>query len=330
MPYAGHARGVWVGAATRAASACRTDRSRVVVRRLASQSGERGCGRAAAVAEPTDRQLRVVAMRAAIPMIGFGFMDNLVMIQAGEAIDMTLGVAFGLSTLTAAGFGQCFSDVAGITCGGIVDATVAKMGLPHHGLSQAQLALRRSRIWTSTGGCVGVVCGCLLGMSCLLFMDTERTDRLKKARELTTIFTSLMDDGHRLVSAERCALWMLDDDRGELWTHVATGLQREIRIAATTGVVGACVASGAIVTIHDAYQDPRFHAAVDEGTGFRTRSIMCVPVRNRHGKVIGAVQMINKKKEDGSDGTFDATDAKIVTMLSLHVNAFTAVVNGSS
>jgi hypothetical protein len=103
-------------------------------------------------------------------MIGFGFMDNLVMIQAGDAIDASFGVIFSLSTLTAAGFGQCFSDVAGITCGGLVDAAVTKMNLPRHGLSPDQLDLRVTRMWTTLGGCIGVVTGCLLGMSCLLFM----------------------------------------------------------------------------------------------------------------------------------------------------------------
>ena len=49
-------------------------------------------------------------------MVGSGFMDNLVMTQVGEAIDMSIGVSFGLSTMIAAGFGQCVSDVARFTC----------------------------------------------------------------------------------------------------------------------------------------------------------------------------------------------------------------------
>ena len=52
---------------------------------------------------PTYQQLRLVAFRASIPMIGFGIMDNFVMITAGEAIDSTFGVMFGLSTMAAAG-----------------------------------------------------------------------------------------------------------------------------------------------------------------------------------------------------------------------------------
>ena len=71
---------------------------------------------AVVVEAPTSRRLRIVALRSAVPMVGFGFMDNLVMIQAGEAIDMSIEVTFGLSTMTAAGFGQCVSDVAGFTC----------------------------------------------------------------------------------------------------------------------------------------------------------------------------------------------------------------------
>ena len=52
---------------------------------------------------PTTEQLRIVAFRSAIPMIGFGIMDNVVMITAGEAIDSTFGVYFGFSTMVAAG-----------------------------------------------------------------------------------------------------------------------------------------------------------------------------------------------------------------------------------
>ena len=137
--------------------------------------------------QPTPQQLRIVALRYAIPMIGFGFMDNLVMIQAGDAIDQTFGVALGISTMTAAGFGQCFSDIAGNLSGGMVDAAVAKLNLPHHGLSETQMDMKVTRFWRTMGACVGVVTGCLLGMSCLLFMDTDAADRARRAKELESI-----------------------------------------------------------------------------------------------------------------------------------------------
>jgi hypothetical protein len=101
-------------------------------------------------------------------MVGFGIMDNVVMITAGEAIDSTVGVALGISTMAAAGFGQCFSDVAGLTSGGLVDAAVSKLKLPHHGLTPAQLDSKKARLVSTLGACVGVVTGCLLGMSVLM------------------------------------------------------------------------------------------------------------------------------------------------------------------
>ena len=166
-----------------------------------AESMAHGAASTVVVEAPTSRQLRIVALRSAIPMVGFGFMDNLVMIQAGEAIDMSIGVSFGLSTMTAAGFGQCVSDVAGFTCGGMVDAAVTKMRLPHHNLTLEQLDLKSSRAWHTFGGCVGVVTGCLMGMSCLLFMDTDKADRAKKAKELQSIFESVLVEGHTLIDA---------------------------------------------------------------------------------------------------------------------------------
>ena len=272
--------------------------------------------------EPTLRQLRILALRAAIPMVGFGAMDNFVMIQAGEAIDMSLGVAFGLSTLTAAGFGQIFSDVCGLTCGGMVDALVAKLHLPQHRMSPAQLNLKVSRVASTAGGCAGVVTGCLLGMSCLLFMDTDRADRAKKARELQSIFESVTAEGHELVQAERATLWMLDPDKEELWSRVATGTSEIIKVPAHRGIVGQCVQERVMLNIPDAYDHPRFNSHVDKQLGFQTRSILCSPILNDDGSVIGALQMVNKRGEGG----FMTNDEKIVQMMCSHVSTFIRVV----
>jgi len=290
------------------------------------------------ILEPTSRQLRIVAFRSAIPMIGFGFMDNLVMIQAGEAIDMSIGVAFGLSTMTAAGFGQCFSDVAGFTCGGMVDAGVTKMRLPHHNLTLAQLDLKSARMWHTLGGCVGVVTGCLLGMSCLLFMDTDRADRAKKAKELQSIFESVLEEGHVLVGAERATLWMLEEDsttkQKTIWSRVASGVDGLIQAPLEGSIVGECIRTGEIVNIENAYEDDRFDQHVDAKTGFHTHSVLAVPVRNEKGKVIGAIQMINKQNNDDNNeecgkgkAGFGPGDIKCVQMLCSHVASFMRVVH---
>ena len=260
--------------------------------------------------------------------------DNLVMIQAGEAIDASFGVIFSLSTMTAAGFGQCFSDVAGITCGGIVDATVAKLNLPRHNLTPDQLELKQTRMFTTLGGCVGVVTGCLLGMSCLLFMDTDRADRAKRAKELQSIFESIMEQGTQLVDAQRVALFMLDNEKNELWSQVATGMREKdiIKISSNSGLVGAAVSTKQLLNIPDAYQDSRFNHSVDDKTGFKTQSVIVVPFTDDEGNVLGAIEMINKIKHNKEDGTeevttFDTNDEKLLKLLALHVKNFIKTVD---
>ena len=113
-----------------------------------------------------------------------------------------------------------------------------------------------------------------------------------------------MVDGHKLISAERCTLWMHDEEKHELWSQVATGTKENeiLRIPDNTGVAGAAVQEVSIINIHDAYKDDRFNPDVDKKTGYRTRSIIAVPVQNDSGVVIGCIQMVNKKNEDGTDG----------------------------
>jgi hypothetical protein len=261
-------------------------------------------------------------------MVGFGFMDNLVMITAGDAIDSTFGVTLGISTMTAAGFGQCFSDTAGIMSGGAVDAGVARLRLPKHGLSQEQLDLRISRIYSTFGAIVGVLTGCLLGMSVLFFMDTDRVDRARKAKELQSIFESVMDEGHTVLDAERATLFILDKEKKELWSRVATGTEGIIKVASDAGIVGACVTAGEMINIPDAYKDDRFNRQVDARTGFHTNSVLVIPVKDEEGEIFGAIQMCNKKNPDGTDGVFTSNDEKLIHMLASHVTAFIRIVEG--
>ena len=76
------------------------------------------------IPEPTREQLRIVALHQAIPFVGFGVMDNSILLLAGEAIDTTLGVYLGLSTLCAAAIGNIISDICGVAFGTIKEYTI--------------------------------------------------------------------------------------------------------------------------------------------------------------------------------------------------------------
>ena len=72
-------------------------------------------------------------------------------------------------------------------------------------------------------------------MSCLLLMDTRKAERLKQARELTTIFKTMAKEGNDLISCERATIWLLDEEREEIWSMVSTNLEGEIRVAHNEG-----------------------------------------------------------------------------------------------
>ena len=110
------------------------------------------------------------------------------------------------------------------------------------------------------------------------------------------------------MGAERGTLFLNDAQTGELYSRVAQGnFNREIRILNTSGIAGHVFTSGEGVIIHDAYADDRFNRTVDEQTGYKTKSILCVPMRTVKGEVIGAAQMLNK-----TEGQFTVHDLDLL------------------
>ncbi len=115
-------------------------------------------------------------------------------------------------------------------------------------------------------------------------------------RDLDRLLKMIVESAARVVEADRCSLFLVDRERGELWSKVAQGVQmKEIRIPLDRGIAGAVATTNSAVNIPDAYRDPRFNQAVDKQTGYRTRSILCVPMRSVEGEVVGVLQALNKQ-----------------------------------
>lgn len=132
------------------------------------------------VPEPSFIDLRLVALNQAIPFVGFGIMDNAILIIAGDAIDTSLGVLLGISTLCAAAIGNIISDVAGVMLGTVIEDFCARLGLPVPNISAAQRQLRSVRFAGQFGCALGIVVGCIIGMFPLLFLDAKKSQRLKQ------------------------------------------------------------------------------------------------------------------------------------------------------
>ncbi|XP_077703267.1 transmembrane protein 65 isoform X2 [Canis aureus] len=120
---------------------------------------------------PTPGQLRYVFIHNAIPFIGFGFLDNAIMIVAGTHIEMSIGIILGISTMAAAALGNLVSDLAGLGLAGYVEALASRLGLSIPDLTPKQVDM-----WQTRGKAVGVTIGCILGMFPLLFFGGGEED----------------------------------------------------------------------------------------------------------------------------------------------------------
>ncbi|RUS77766.1 hypothetical protein EGW08_014471 [Elysia chlorotica] len=125
---------------------------------------------------PTRKQLQQVVLHQTFPFLGFGFLDNFLMIVAGEYIDVTLGAAFGISTMAAAALGNLISDVGGLGSAHYVETVAARVGVRNPHLSPEQVEMRRTKWASNLGKFIGVTIGCLLGMFPLLFFPKKNSE----------------------------------------------------------------------------------------------------------------------------------------------------------
>ena len=143
--------------------------------------------------------------------------------------------------------------------------------------------------------------------------STQFVERMKKSRatelefldvvadvtseiDLTVLLQKVMGEAARMLKADRSTLFLNDEKTNELWSQVGGGLDAiQIRLPNHLGIAGAVFKAGKTINIPYAYADLRFNPAFDKKTGYFTRSILCVPVVNKAGKVIGVTQVLNKR-----------------------------------
>lgn len=134
--------------------------------------------------------------------------------------------------------------------------------------------------------------------------------RIANENRLQKVLLLMADMGREMVMADRCAVWLIDEETKGLFTAIAHGVE-EIRIPFGRGIVGASIAAGEVLLVDDAYQDERHNRDNDQLTGYRTRSVLCIPFRSGTGEVIGAYQAINKLPEDS---VFTDADIRHLTL----------------
>ena len=125
----------------------------------------------------------------------------------------------------------------------------------------------------------------------------EISRKIASLKNLSEILWSIVDFVTQKVGADRGTLFLNDNETNELYSRVAQGeLTREIRILNTVGIAGGIFQSKTGEIIHDAYSDKRFNKEVDQETGYKTKNMICSPVKTVDGKIIGVFQVLNKNK----------------------------------
>src|SRR5262249_39397641 len=116
---------------------------------------------------------------------------------------------------------------------------------------------------------------------------------------LAALLDLIAQEAAKLLAADRASIFLLDRERNELWSQVALG-SPPIRFDARFGLAGAAALTGQVINVKDAHLDPRFYKEVDTRTGYRTRSVLTLPLRNHAGEITGSFQVLNKRS-----GVFD-------------------------
>ena len=132
---------------------------------------------------------------------------------------------------------------------------------------------------------------------------------------MESLFEIIMDQTNQILGTKRSTVFLFDDMNDELWSMVATGMDRDkIRIQSHSGVAGRVFQSRTPLIINDAYNDPHFYSEVDKRSGFRTKNILCIPIINRQRVCIGVLQALNK-----DSGDFTEEDTRILESISHYV-----------
>lgn len=145
------------------------------------------------------------------------------------------------------------------------------------------------------------------------------TRRLMSVTDLDALLLLIAQATTGLLEADRATIFLVDKDRGELWSKVALGAS-ELRFKVGVGIVGEVARTGQAINIRNAYADPRFNPEPDRRSGYRTQTLLTFPMKGHDGRVIGVFQVVNKR-----DGPFTAQDEE--TLASLGSSAAVAVEN---
>jgi len=139
------------------------------------------------------------------------------------------------------------------------------------------------------------------------------SQKMNSERDLGALLDLIAREATNVLLCDRASIFLLDRERNELWSKVALGSDAILRFDARMGIAGKAAMTGEPINVKDAYSHPQFYNAIDESTGYRTRNVLAVAVRNQKGEIIGAFEALNKRV-----GAFSPRDEEFLDALASH------------
>src|SRR5713101_7832780 len=147
-----------------------------------------------------------------------------------------------------------------------------------------------------------------------LSIIVEATKRLNSTLDLGELIHIILNLATRQTGAARGTVFLVDQEHNEIWSLVGLGLEQQvIRLPADRGIAGWVAREGSAVRLDDAYDDPRFEPDIDRRLGFKTKQLLCLPIRNEADAIIGVLQLLNKAE------SFNEEDEAFLDALSSHL-----------
>jgi len=135
---------------------------------------------------------------------------------------------------------------------------------------------------------------------------------INKETNLSKLLEIMANQVEKILSSQRCSIFILDEKTNDLWSRVASGMNNtEIRVPVGKGITGWVAYTGSSLNIDDAYKSDKFNPEIDKITRFKTKNILAVPLKNVSGKIIGVFEVINKNQ-----GNFTSEDEGILNLIS--------------
>jgi phosphoserine phosphatase RsbU/P len=133
---------------------------------------------------------------------------------------------------------------------------------------------------------------------------------------LDDLLQVIVEEAAEVLDADRATLFLYDESRNELWSKTTQRLEiKEIRVPLGVGIAGTVAKTRTPINIPDTYADARFNPDFDKETGYRTRSILCMPLIGNGDRLIGVIQVLNKKDQE----VFNDADESLLGGLSAHI-----------